>query len=124
MLSKLKKATVVLTFILMNDFSLAQEAPPLNKENFSQYFEALESRDYSALRDFYAEDIVVKFGQDVLDLDGVIEYERQQAQFADISMDIMRVIGDESAIAVEAVQTQTMTQSPPESSSSLVDTLN
>ena len=116
------KLIATLTLLLISALSLAEEDPSLlNKDNFSQYFEALESRDYDALRNFYAEDITIKLAEDVLDREGVIEFEKQQAQFVDIAMDIRRIIGDDSAIAVEAIQTQTMTQSPPGSSLKIGD---
>ncbi len=122
MLSKMSKFMHTIAFSLISIFSFAGEAPAnLNKENFSLYYLALENRDYAALRGFYSDDIRVKFGENILDLDGVIQYEMQQAQFVDISMDIRRIVGDESAIAVEAIQTQTMTRSPPGSTIKIGD---
>lgn len=117
MLLKIYKSIFALILLLIGVLSLAAEhSPALNKENFIQYFEALESRNFDALRGFYSENIKVRFGENTLDLEGVIEYELAQANFVDISMELIRIVGDESAIAVEAVQTQTMTQSPSDGS--------
>jgi ketosteroid isomerase-like protein len=94
----------------------ADQVEALTKSNFHNYIRALTEQDFDALEQYYSKDIVVKFGDLVLDHDAVMQYERGQAAFMDSEMEVHRIVGDDNDIVIEASQVRTMLSDAPDSS--------
>jgi ketosteroid isomerase-like protein len=94
----------------------ADKVEALNRNNFHNYIQALAGQDFDALEQYYSKDIVVKFGDLVLDHDAVMQYEKGQAAFMDSAMEVHRLVGDDNNIVIEARQVRTMLSDAPDNS--------
>jgi ketosteroid isomerase-like protein len=92
----------------------ADQVEALNRNNFHNYIHALSEQDFEALEQYYSKDIVVKFGDLVLDHDAVMQYEKGQAAFMDTAMEVHRLVGDDHNIVIEASQVRTMLSDTPD----------
>ena len=81
-------------------------AQPLNKENFREYLDALESVDTEALTTrFYHEDFSIDIGEDTLDIVGFLELEKSLSSLVDFHFEVDQIVADESGIAIDAIET-------------------
>jgi len=96
--------------------SAADQVEPLRKDNFAAYIRALTEQDFDALEQYYSKDIVVRFGDLVLDHAAVMQYEKGQAAFMASTMEVHRLVGDDENIVIEASQVRTMLSDGPDSS--------
>jgi ketosteroid isomerase-like protein len=112
----LRSAFACLLFLVTGAASAADRVEPLNKNNFDSYIRALTEQDFDALEQYYSKDIVVKFGDLVLDHDAVMQYEKGQAAFMDSVMEVHRLVGDDHNIVIEASQVRTMLSDTPDDS--------
>ena len=94
----------------------ADNVEALSKHNFQDYIRALTEQDFDALEQYYSEDIVVKFGETILDHAAVMQYEKSQAALLDSAIEVHRIIGDDTGVAIEATQVRTMLQDAPDNS--------
>lgn len=94
----------------------AEQVEPLHKNNFTNYIRALAEQDFEALDQYYSKDIVVTFGDLVLDHAAVMQYEKGQAAFMASTMEVRRLVGDDTNIVVEASQVRTMLNDTPDNS--------
>ena len=80
--------------------------PPLNKDNFREYLDALENVDVELLSTrFYHKNFRVTAGEISLDLDGLLEFETSLKQIANFRFHEKRVVADKDGIAMEANET-------------------
>ncbi len=97
------KALLFLALVAVGSPAGAQS---LNKENFRDYLDALESVDAEALTTrFYHEDFSIETGDETLDLAGLLEFERSLKSLADFHFEVEQIVADESGIAIDAVET-------------------
>jgi hypothetical protein len=74
----------------------------MTKEEFAVYLHALQAHDYERIKSYYTHDYRAHFDGATFDRDGVIEVERNLAQVATSTWDVLDVVADDKAIAVHA----------------------
>ena len=74
----------------------------MTKDEFAVYLRALQAHDYDAVRRYYTPDYRAHLDGQTFDSDVVIAVERELAELADTSWDVLDVVAEENAIAVHA----------------------
>jgi ketosteroid isomerase-like protein len=74
----------------------------MTKEEFADYFQALQAHDYDTFTKYYTSDYRAHFDGQTFDREGVIAVERKLAEIADSNWDVLDVVADENGIAVHA----------------------
>ena len=84
----------------------AASAAALGKSNFHEYLEALENVDANALRTrFYHEKFAIRQGDTVMGVDELLAFETSMKEVADCKFNVQRLVADDDAIAMEAIET-------------------
>jgi ketosteroid isomerase-like protein len=74
----------------------------MTKDEFAVYLRALQAHDYEQIKSYYTHDYRAHFDGATFDRDGVIEVERNLAQVATSTWDVLDVVADGDAVAVHA----------------------
>ena len=78
----------------------------VTRENFREYLDALERVDSEALTNrFYHEDLAVHLGEDVLDLRGLLEFEKALRSLVEFHWEVDQIVADDTGIAIDAIET-------------------
>lgn len=95
-----------LWIVLLTLFAGTAGAQALDKSNFHEYLHALESVDSVALKNrFYHEDFSIQLGEDSMDVDALLEYERFLKSLVDFRFEVHQIVADETGIAIDATET-------------------
>ena len=104
-------ATALLFFVTNACQMNAPETPRLNKENFGDYLRALEDGDFEALATrFYSEDFTISIGEETLDLEAFLDFERSLIPIMDFTFVVNQIVSDETGIAMDAFENITVLQ--------------
>jgi hypothetical protein len=77
----------------------AANAQSLNNENFHEYLSALESVNSDVLRSrFYHRDFSISLGELTMDVDAILEYEKNLSSLVDFHFEIQQIVADETGI--------------------------
>jgi SnoaL-like domain len=86
----------------------------MDKDDFADYIRALKAHDYAGFSKYYSVDFrFYPGGGRALDRDETIAYERELAAMTNWTMDVRRVIADETGIVMEAVMDIEYINDPP-----------
>jgi len=86
----------------------------MTKDEFTEYFRALQAHDYDTFEKYYTPDYRAHFDGQTFDREGVIAVERKLAEIAESSWDVLDVVADENGLAVHAfLEMRFRTDSPP-----------
>jgi predicted ester cyclase len=103
---KTRASAVPLALLLAMGVHGAAHAQSLNKENFREYLSALESVSSDVLRSrFYHRDFSISLGELTMDVDAILEYERNLSSLVDFHFEIQQIVADETGIAIDAIET-------------------
>ena len=86
----------------------------MTKDEFTDYFRALQAHDFDTFKKYYTPDYRAHFDGQTFDREGVIAVERKLAEIAESSWDVVDVVADENGIAVHAfLEMRFRKDSPP-----------